>query len=112
MATAPNYFVTSPYAGECLCDPPLTQITLYTESEENGVAEAASPLNENVGFMAYNALVGAMLTGKYMYVPAALDDADQSRATASLSNLWGRMDTRGWGGNALPVTHRRRPDGH
>ena len=28
------------------------------KSEENGVAEAASPYNENVGFMSYNALAG------------------------------------------------------
>ena len=27
---------------------------LDRKSEENGVAEAASPYNENVGFMAYN----------------------------------------------------------
>ncbi|MGK3749111.1 MAG: aryl-alcohol dehydrogenase-like predicted oxidoreductase [Bacillariaceae sp.] len=39
---------------------------LDRKSEENGVAEAASPFNENVGFMAYNALAGGMLTGKYM----------------------------------------------
>jgi aryl-alcohol dehydrogenase-like predicted oxidoreductase len=34
------------------------------KSDENGVAEAASPYNENVGFLAYNALAGGMLTGK------------------------------------------------
>jgi len=39
---------------------------LDRKSEENGVAEAASPYNENVGFMAYNALAGGMLTGKYL----------------------------------------------
>ena len=38
---------------------------LDRKSEENGVAEAISPYNENVGFMAYNALAGGMLTGKY-----------------------------------------------
>lgn len=38
---------------------------LDRKSEENGVAEAISPFNENVGFMAYNALAGGMLTGKY-----------------------------------------------
>ena len=37
---------------------------LDRKSDENGVAEAASPYNENVGFMAYNALAGGMLTGK------------------------------------------------
>lgn len=44
------------------------------KSEENGVAEAASPYNENVGFMAYNSLAGGMLTGKYIKEPAAFDD--------------------------------------
>ena len=51
------------------------------KSEENGVAEAASPLNENVGFMAYNALAGGMLTGKYFDgPPPAMDDPDRKRA--------------------------------
>lgn len=69
------------------------------KSEENGVAEAASPFNENVGFMSYNALAGGMLTGKYMDVPAALDDLpNRERAIQSLENPRGRMDTRGWGG--------------
>lgn len=69
------------------------------KSEENGVAEAASKYNENVGFMAYNALAGGMLTGKYMEIPAALDDlANRSRAMQNLENPRGRMDTRGWGG--------------
>jgi len=68
------------------------------KSEENGVAEAASKYNENVGFMAYNALAGGMLTGKYMQVPAAFDDlANKERAMKSLSEPRGRMDTRGWG---------------
>jgi aryl-alcohol dehydrogenase-like predicted oxidoreductase len=62
------------------------------------VAEAASPFNENVGFMAYNALAGGMLTGKYMSTPAALDDMQRDRATQSLEHPRGRMDTRGWGG--------------
>lgn len=69
------------------------------KSEENGLAEATSPYNENVGFMAYNALAGGMLTGKYMDVPAALDDLNnRDRAMESLRNPRGRMDTRGWGG--------------
>jgi aryl-alcohol dehydrogenase-like predicted oxidoreductase len=67
------------------------------KSEENGVAEAASPWNENVGFMSYNALAGGMLTGKYMTVPSAMDDLDRNRATDSLRQPRGRMDTRGWG---------------
>jgi aryl-alcohol dehydrogenase-like predicted oxidoreductase len=37
---------------------------LDRKADENGVAEAASPYNENVGFLAYNALAGGMLTGK------------------------------------------------
>mmetsp|Transcript_4454 Transcript_4454/g.5778 ORF Transcript_4454/g.5778 Transcript_4454/m.5778 type:complete len:464 (+) Transcript_4454:129-1520(+) len=69
------------------------------KSEENGVAEAASKYNENVGFMAYNALAGGMLTGKYMDIPAAFDDfTDRERANKSLQEPRGRMDTRGWGG--------------
>lgn len=69
------------------------------KSEENGVAEAASLYNENVGFMSYNALAGGMLTGKYMDIPAAMDDfANRDRAMKSLDKPRGRMDTRGWGG--------------
>jgi len=71
---------------------------LDRKSEENGVAEAASPYNENVGFMAYNALAGGMLTGKYIDIPAAFDDTKRERATENLSQPRGRMDTRGWGG--------------
>lgn len=33
--------------------------------EENGLAEASSPIHLNTGFMAYNALAGGVLTGKY-----------------------------------------------
>ncbi len=69
------------------------------KSEENGVAEAASKFNENVGFMSYNALAGGMLTGKYMDIPAAFDDlGNRERAFKSLQEPRGRMDTRGWGG--------------
>jgi len=71
---------------------------LDRKSEENGVAEAASPYNENVGFMAYNALAGGMLTGKYLDIPAAFDDTKRERANENLSQPRGRMDTRGWGG--------------
>ena len=74
---------------------------LDRKSEENGVAEAASPYNENVGFMAYNTLAGGMLTGKYMDVPSAFDDINRDRAMASLSKPRGRMDTRGWGGTLI-----------
>jgi aryl-alcohol dehydrogenase-like predicted oxidoreductase len=34
--------------------------------EENGQAEASSPIHLNTGFMAYNALAGGVLTGKYL----------------------------------------------
>lgn len=69
------------------------------KSEENGVAEAASPYNENVGFMAYNALAGGMLTGKYLDTPAAVDDLrNRDRAIKNMQQPRGRMDTRGWGG--------------
>lgn len=69
------------------------------KSEENGVAEAASPYNENVGFMSYNALAGGMLTGKYLDAPAALDDfGNRNRAMQNLKEPRGRMDTPGWGG--------------
>mmetsp|Transcript_17925 Transcript_17925/g.26627 ORF Transcript_17925/g.26627 Transcript_17925/m.26627 type:complete len:511 (+) Transcript_17925:149-1681(+) len=68
------------------------------KSEENGVAEAASPFNENVGFMSYNALAGGMLTGKYIDKPAALDEKSRESAMSALQNPRGRMDTRGWGG--------------
>jgi len=71
------------------------------KSEENAVAEAASPYNENVGFMAYNVLAGGMLTGKYMDIPASTDDiitGNVERASQSISKPRGRMDTRGWGG--------------
>jgi len=78
------------------------------KSEENGVAEAASPFNENVGFMAYNALAGGFLTGKYLDIPAALDDVNMNRdrAMANLRIPRGRMDERGWG----PTLYRYRSD--
>jgi len=71
------------------------------KSEENGVAEAASPYNENVGFMAYNVLAGGMLTGKYIDIPASNDDIFEGnidRAKQTIRNPRGRMDTQGWGG--------------
>eukprot|EP00193_Tetraselmis_chui_P019428 CAMPEP_0177794500 /NCGR_PEP_ID=MMETSP0491_2-20121128/25685_1 /TAXON_ID=63592 /ORGANISM="Tetraselmis chuii, Strain PLY429" /LENGTH=468 /DNA_ID=CAMNT_0019317173 /DNA_START=373 /DNA_END=1779 /DNA_ORIENTATION=- len=66
-------------------------------AEENGVSEASSPVNENVGFMAYNALAGGVLTGKYMDVPAAPDDPDERRALRSVRRPRGRMDDLSWG---------------
>mmetsp|Transcript_119045 Transcript_119045/g.206731 ORF Transcript_119045/g.206731 Transcript_119045/m.206731 type:complete len:328 (-) Transcript_119045:30-1013(-) len=65
--------------------------------EENGLAEASSPVNENVGFMAYNALAGGVLTGKYIDQPAAVDDPDKARREKNLANPRGRMDEFGWG---------------
>ena len=38
----------------------------HPQVEENGLSEASSPLHENTGFMAYNALAGGVLTGKYL----------------------------------------------
>lgn len=66
------------------------------KSEENGVAEAASPYNENVGFMAYNSLAGGMLTGKYMDRPAALDNDSRDKIMEALDNPRGRHDEFGW----------------
>jgi aryl-alcohol dehydrogenase-like predicted oxidoreductase len=65
--------------------------------EENGLSEASSPVNENVGFMAYNALAGGVLTGKYLDLPAAVDDPNRERAQGSLEKPRGRMDEPGWG---------------
>ena len=49
-------------------------------AEENGVSEASSPYNENVGFMGYNVLAGGVLTGKYRAAPAVPDDPNNDRA--------------------------------
>jgi len=65
--------------------------------EEQGLSEASAPWNENVGFMAYNALAGGVLTGKYLDVPAAVDDPDKERALANTMKPRGRMDENGWG---------------
>lgn len=67
-------------------------------AEENGVSEAASPVHENVGWMGYNILAGGVLTGKYMDVPAAVDNAnDRELAERLLANPRGRMDDYSWG---------------
>merc|ERR1719409_979493 len=47
----------------------------------------------SVGFMAYNALAGGVLTGKYLKEPAAADDP----ASKFRGQPRGRMDERGWG---------------
>lgn len=91
--TTANYLQTTPP-----CTMQGDYSLLDRKSDENGVAEAASPYNENVGFMAYNALAGGMLTGKYLDIPAALDNPNRSQARDSLQRPRGRMDTRGWGG--------------
>jgi aryl-alcohol dehydrogenase-like predicted oxidoreductase len=64
------------------------------KSEENGVAEAASPYNENVGFTSYNALAGGMLTGKYIDKPAAIDLTERDKVIAQMQSA---MDEIGWG---------------
>lgn len=65
--------------------------------EENGLSEASSPVHENVGFMAYNALAGGVLTGKYLDMPAAVDSLNKADALKLLEQPRGRMDERGWG---------------
>ena len=66
--------------------------------EENGVTEASSPANENVGFMAYNVLAGGVLTGKYLDVAAAVDNPrDPELAERLLNDPRGRMDDYSWG---------------
>merc|ERR1719401_2341453 len=72
--------------------------------EEQGLSEASAPWNEDIGFMAYNALAGGMLTGKYLDVPAAEDDPDEKRAWANRMKKRGRMDEDGWG----PTLYRYR----
>ena len=48
--------------------PPVMMMNDYSminrRIDENGLAEASSPVHENAGFMAYNVLAGGMLTGK------------------------------------------------
>ena len=65
--------------------------------EENGLSEASSPLHENTGFMAYNALAGGVLTGKYLDRPASVDDPNPETRAASREAPRGRMDSPGWG---------------
>jgi aryl-alcohol dehydrogenase-like predicted oxidoreductase len=72
--------------------------------EENGQAEAAAPVHENVGFMAYNVLAGGVLTGKYLGTPAAPDDSNGESRRRSLAAPRGRMDDRAWG----PTLYRYR----
>lgn len=67
-------------------------------AEENGVSEASSPLYENVGFMAYNALAGGVLTGKYLDgPPPTTDNSNLDEAQQTLENPRGRHDELNWG---------------
>mmetsp|Transcript_60927 Transcript_60927/g.193267 ORF Transcript_60927/g.193267 Transcript_60927/m.193267 type:complete len:478 (+) Transcript_60927:43-1476(+) len=59
------------WAAKGLGVPPVTSMQgdfslINRRSEENGLSEGSSPVNENVGFMAYNVLAGGVLTGKYL----------------------------------------------
>lgn len=74
------------------------------KSEENGVAEAASPYNENVGFMAYNALAGGMLTGKYAALRSpwmTRSEIERCNPSSILAVAWTRAD------GAVPCTFTR-----
>ena len=91
------------YAARSVGAPPPIAIQgdfslINRRAEENGVSEAASPVHENFGLMAYNALAGGVLTGKYVDVPAAVDNArDRALAERLLENPRGRMDDYSWG---------------
>jgi len=66
-------------------------------SEENGVAEASSPIHENTGFMAYNVLAGGVLTGKYLSgPPTTYDNPSFSASTVTRNAPRGRHDEAGW----------------
>eukprot|EP01041_Mallomonas_annulata_P004467 gene4467-8897_t len=67
-------------------------------AEENGVSEASSPIHENVGFMAYNALAGGFLTGKYLNGPLPTTD-NPNFAASQVTRLKprGRHDEPNWG---------------
>jgi aryl-alcohol dehydrogenase-like predicted oxidoreductase len=65
--------------------------------EEQGLSEASAPWNEDIGFLAYNTLAGGVLTGKYLDVPAAVDDTNRMRGLANTIKKRGRMDEEGWG---------------
>eukprot|EP00596_Hydrurales_sp_CCMP1899_P009019 CAMPEP_0119038430 /NCGR_PEP_ID=MMETSP1177-20130426/7374_1 /TAXON_ID=2985 /ORGANISM="Ochromonas sp, Strain CCMP1899" /LENGTH=363 /DNA_ID=CAMNT_0007001031 /DNA_START=23 /DNA_END=1111 /DNA_ORIENTATION=- len=66
-------------------------------SEENGVTEASSPIHENVGFMAYNALAGGVLAGTYLTgLPPTYDNNNLASSMITRNNPRGRMDEPGW----------------
>jgi aryl-alcohol dehydrogenase-like predicted oxidoreductase len=67
-------------------------------AEENGVSEASSPFHENVGFMAYNALAGGVLTGKYLNGPLPTpDNPNFAESMVTRNNPRGRHDEGSWG---------------
>lgn len=47
--------------------PRLACSLIDRRAEENGVSEASSPIHENVGFMAYNALAGVTFTPYFLH---------------------------------------------
>jgi len=108
---------------------------LNRRTEQDGLAEASRPQHANAGatpapasawrersrsrsrarsgFMAYNALAGGVLTGKYLEVPAAVDDyaQNQDRARQQMVSPRGAPPRRGgarWGATA----RRRRRGSH
>ena len=66
-------------------------------AEENGVSEAASAIHENVGFMAYNALAGGYLTGKYLQgPPPTYDNPSYKNSQQTRKSPRGRHDDPDW----------------
>ena len=63
--------------------------------------QASSPIHENVGFMAYNALCGGILTGKYM---EPRTDKKTKRGRFDEPG-WGRTLYRYYSGPALVCSH-------
>ena len=67
-------------------------------AEESGVAEAASSIHENVGFMAYNALAGGYLTSKYRNgQPTTYDNPSFADSQKTRAAPRGRHDDASWG---------------
>lgn len=83
-------------------EPPISMQNDFSlidrRAEENGVAEASSPVHENVGFMAYNSLAGGVLTGKYLTgPPTTYDNPSLSASQETRKNPRGRHDEPNWG---------------
>lgn len=71
---------------------------LDRRAEENGVSEASSPIHENVGFMAYNALAGGVLAGTYLKGPLpTYDNPNLASSMVTRNAPRGRHDEVGWG---------------